>query len=433
MKTWKKFAALAVALPLTLAACGGDDGSNSNGSDGSAGDGTLTVWAWDPAFNIYAINEAAKIYQEDHPDVQVEVIETPWDDLQTKLTTLAQSQETKELPDIFLMQNNAFQKNLVNYPDLFSDFTDSDVDFGEFPDGVVAYSTLDDVHYGLPFDNGTALTALRIDVLEEAGYTLDDFSDITWDEFIVQGKDVLAKTGKPMLSGNIGESDLIMMMLQSAGASLFDDEGNPTIVGNDALIKAIEVYKELMDSGVFVGINSWDEYIGGFVNGNVAAVLNGVWILGSIQSAEGQSGLWRITNVPKLEGVDGSTNFTANGGSSWVISSNADQELAADFLASTFAGSKELYDTILPSAGAVGNWLPAGDSDAYNAPQEFFGGEPVYSTVLEFSTEVPTNNTGVYYYEARDAVTTAATQVVAGADINTALEEAQKTVEFAMQ
>ena len=70
------------------------------------------------------------------------------------------------------MQNNAFQKNVINYPDLFNDFSDSDVDFGEFPEGVVAYSTVDGVNYGLPFDNGTAISALRTDVLEEAGYTV---------------------------------------------------------------------------------------------------------------------------------------------------------------------------------------------------------------------------------------------------------------------
>ena len=340
MTTWKKIAALAVVVPLALTACGGDNGSN--GSDGGdTGDGKLTVWAWDPAFNIYAINEAAKIYQQDNPDVEVEVIETPWDDLQTKLTTLAQSQEFGELPDIFLMQNNAFQKNVINYPDLFNDFSDSDVDFGEFPEGVVAYSTVDGVNYGLPFDNGTAISALRTDVLEEAGYTVDDFTDITWSEFIEKGEDVLAKTGKPLASGMAGSADLIMMMLQSAGASLFDDEGNPTIAGNEALIKSIETYQQLVESGVFVEVNSWDEFIGTFVNSNVAGVMQIVWIMGSIQSAEDQAGKCGITNLPKLDDVDGATHYSANGGSSWAISSNADKELAADFLASTFAGSTE--------------------------------------------------------------------------------------------
>ena len=29
-------------------------------------DNTLTVWTWDPNFNIYAINKAAEIYAKDH-------------------------------------------------------------------------------------------------------------------------------------------------------------------------------------------------------------------------------------------------------------------------------------------------------------------------------------------------------------------------------
>ncbi|NTW41347.1 MAG: extracellular solute-binding protein, partial [Cellulomonadaceae bacterium] len=269
MDTFRKSISVAtvMALSLALAACGGGDDA-AGGDDtagGDSGDNTLTVWAWDPAFNIFSLQEAEKVYQQDHPDFTLEIVETPWDDLQTKLTTLAQSQELDQLPDIFLMQNNAFQKNVINYPDLFTDYSASSIDFSEFPDSVVAYSTVDGANYGLPFDNGTAITALRTDVLTTAGYTVDDFTDITWSEFLTIGKDVLAKTGQPLLSGQAGSSDLIMMMLQSAGASLFDDEGNPTITDNDALLAAIATYKELVTSGVLVEVNSWDEYINSIV------------------------------------------------------------------------------------------------------------------------------------------------------------------------
>ncbi|KAA9083755.1 ABC transporter substrate-binding protein [Microbacterium radiodurans] len=424
-------AALALALPasLVLAACSGGGGGDQAAGD----DNTLTVWTWDPAFNIYAMEEAEKIYQQDNPEFELEIVEVPWEDLQTRLTTIAQSQAWGELPDIFLMQNNAFQKNGINYPDLFSDLGDAGIDFSEFPDSVVAYSTLDGMNYGVPFDSGTAVTALRTDVLEQAGYSMDDFTDITWDTFIEQGKDVLAQTGMPLLSGIAGQSDLIVMMLQSSGASLFDDDGMPTIVDNDSLNAAIDVYAEMVDAGVYLEVNSWDEYVGSFVNGNVAGTQQGVWIVGSIQSAEDQAGLWGITNVPSLDGVTGATNYTANGGSSWAISSNANTELAADFLAATFAGSTELYDTILPGAGAVANWIPAGDSDVYAEPSEFFGGEPIFSEVVEYGSEVPSNNTGAYYYEGRDAVSAAITQIMNGADRDTALAEAQANVEFAMQ
>jgi len=436
MKKFRSGVALAATatFALTLAACSGGDSDDSSADPGSGDDAmgtTLTVWAWDPAFNIYAMEEAAKVYQQDHPDFVLDIQETTWEDLQPTLTTLAQSQEFGELPDIFLMQNNAFQKNVINYPDLFTDITDSGVDFSQFPEGVTAYSTIDGANFGVPFDSGTAINAMRTDILEEAGYSLDDFTDVSWDEFIELGKDVLDKTGKPMLSGIAGEPDTILMMLQSAGQSLFDAEGNPTITDNEALEEAIAVYAEMVESGIYLEVNSWDEYIGSIVNGNVVSTINGVWISGSIQTAEDQAGMWGVTNLPAVD-VSGATHYSANGGSSWAISSNADVALAADFLASTFAGSTDFYDTILPSAGAVANWLPAGESDVYAEPQEFFGGQPIYADVIEFSAGVPANNTGAYYYEARDAVGVAITQIMGGADPATALGEAQSTVEFAM-
>lgn len=282
-------------------------------------------------------------------------------------------------------------------------------------------------------DNGTAVTALRTDVLEEAGYTIEDFTDITWDEFITNGEDILAQTGQPLLSGEAGTADLLTIILQSMGASLFDDEGNPTITDNDELLQAIDIDIELVESGVLVQVNSWDEYIGTFVNSTVAGTINGVWILASVQTADDQSGLWNITNLPSVDGAANATHYSANGGSSWVVSANADAELAADFLATTFAGSTEFYDTILPSSGALANWIPAGDFAVYSEPQEFFDGQAVFALVVEHGTHVPSINTGAYFYEGRDAVSAAITNILNGADPDTALAEAESTVEFAMQ
>ena len=102
--------------------------------------------------------------------------------------------------------------------------------------------------------------------------------------------------------------------------------------------------------------------------------------------------------------------------------------MAVDFLSKTFAGSTELYDNILPS-GALATWLPAGGTDAY---AEFFGGQQVYSLLTDFASKTPKNNTGVYYYEARDAVAAAATNILAGADVDSELKTVQDTVNFAM-
>jgi len=436
----------AAALPLlslSLSACGSADNSSSDSgsaadssADASAatgGSNQLTVWCWDPTFNIYAMQEAEKIYQQDHPDFSLNIVETAWDDLQTKLTTLGQSGQIDQLPDIILVQNNAFQKNVQSYPDLFTDMTNSGVDFSEYPEGITAYSTVDGKNYGLPFDNGAAIDALRIDLLQQAGLTLDDFTDITWDKYIELGQQVYSATNLPLLTGQAGSPDIIMMMMQSAGASLFDDQGNPTITDNAALLKSIDYYKQMVDDHVLVEVNSWDEYIATFQNNNAAGTINGSWIIGSITATADQSGKWDITDVPKLDGIAGATNYSANGGSSWAVTANANQDLAFDFLKSTFAGSTELYDTILPSSGALANWMPAGQSSVYAEPQAYFNNDAIYAKIVDYTSKVPSNNTGVFYYEARDAVGKALTEIIGGTDPATALQEAQDTVEFDME
>lgn len=439
-------ALLASTMVLSLVGCGsGSDGAATSTStqdaaatedtaatEAAGGEQTLTVWCWDPAFNLNAMYEAEKVYQKDHPDFKLNVVETPWEDIQTKVTTAAASGDLSTLPDILLMQDNAFQKNVISYPDVFTDLTSSGIDYSQFAAGKTAYSVVDGKNYGVPFDNGAVIGCYRTDVLEQAGLTVDDFTDITWDQYIENGKKVLDATGKPLISMQAGECDLIMMMLQSAGSSLFNEDGTANIVNNDTLKAVMETYKALKDSGVLVEVNSWDEYVGSFVSGDVAGTINGCWIMASIQTAEDQAGNWAVTNMPSLVGVSNATNYSNNGGSSWAVTSNCQNtELAFDFLASTFAGSAELYDNILPS-GALATWAPAGDSDAYGVPNDFFGGDAVSAKIVEYSTKVPSNITGVYYYEARDAVATAITNYINGADIATELQTAEDTVNFNM-
>lgn len=435
---------LAVMMVASLTGCGksGDKAETSSKSNASATgtaksasskDNELTVWCWDKAFNCYAMEEAAKIYKKDHPDFKLKVVETAWEDVQTKLTTAATAGKYSTLPDIMLLQDNAFQKSVISYPDAFTDLTSSGIDFSKFATAKTAYSVVNGKNYGVPFDNGAVIACYRTDYLKQAGYTVKDFTDITWSKYLEMGKKILAKTGKPLLSCQAGSSDVIMMMLQSAGGSLFDKDGNPAIVDNDILNEVIKEYVQLVKSGVLIEVNDWDQYIGTLNNSTVAGTMTGCWIMASIQSAKDQSGKWAITNMPKLDNIATATNYSNNGGSSWAVTSNCkNTKLAADFLGSTFGGSTELYETILPSSGALATYLPAADSDVYSQKSDFFGGDTVFSKITDYASKVPSNNTGVYYYEARDAVTTAITNVIGGANLKSELKSAQDTVKFAM-
>lgn len=393
----------------------------------------LVVWCWDMGFNGATMNSAAKIYKQYDPSFELEVVDQgDWDTVQTKLTTIASSGNYSDLPDIILIQDNAFQKNYMSFPDVFVDLTDTGIDFSKFAKGKTAYSVVDGKNYGVPFDNGAVIYAYRTDVLEQAGYTIDDFTGITWTKWLEQAKDVLKKTGYPLLSCQAGSSDIINMMLQSAGASLFDKDGNAYIVNNDVLYTVADIYMKMLADGSCVECTDWSGYTDSFTSGTVAGTMTGCWIAATIQSAEDQSGKWAITNMPALEGIDGATNYSNNGGSSWAVTAGCKNvKLAADFFSKTFAGSTELYDSVA-SAGVLATYLPAAESDVYSKPNEFFGGQPIMALITEFAGKVPSINGGAYYYDARDAVCTAIAEIQAGSDAKTAFQKAEDNVNFLM-
>lgn len=232
---------VATMAASVLAGCGGkaEDKSEAKKDDTAAAqEETLTVWCWDPNFNVYAMEQAEKMYQKDHPDFKLDIQEKVYSDIETALITAAEADDYSTLPDIFLMQDYSFHKNVANYPGIFTELTDSGVDFSQFSAGKLADSTVDGKNYGLPFDNGATIMAIRKDMVEAAGLTVDDFKDTTWSDFIEKAKKVVEKNNVPMLTSS-GGSEIVIEMLQSAGASPMVD-GKVDLVGNEALKKSIE-------------------------------------------------------------------------------------------------------------------------------------------------------------------------------------------------
>ena len=407
-----------------------ESATEAEGTDAADGEEVLTVWCWDPTFNVYAMKQAEAIYQKDHPNFKLDIQEKVYTDIEQNIITAAEADNYDTLPDIFLMQDNSFQKNIANYPEVFTELSDSGINFDDFSGGKLGDSTAEGKHYGIPFDNGASIMAIRSDMVEAAGLTVEDFKDTTWSEFMELAKKVVDANGVPMLTSS-GGSEIVIEMLQSAGASPIVN-GEVHLADNAALKKAIEVYKQLIDEGIMVDYTDWDQYIASMNKGDAAGVIQGCWIMSSIQAAEDQSGKWAIVNMPALNDVDGATNFANCGGASWAVSSNCkNTELAFDFLKTTFGGSVELYDDLLPNAGAISSYLPAAQSDVYNQTSDFYGGQAVYKDIVEFAGKVPVINYGAYYNDIRSALTDAITNVVQnGADIDEEIQNAQDAVEF---
>ena len=436
-------------MAASMVACGGassTDNASGEGADGAAtaavqsdDENTLTVYAWDENFNIPALQAAEKDYQEVNPDFHLEIItQSQSSDVESAVTLAAEAGDYSTLPDIVLFQDHYIQQYVTNYPDAWQDVDDADCDWDGLGAEKLSYSTVNGKHYGFPVDAGTAIFAYRTDLLEEAGYTMDDVTGITWDEFDKIGVDVYNKTGKYLLCMDGDGNDLFYMMLQAEGASQFKD-GEPYFTENEKLVEIFNVVVKLAQDNVLYLANDWSDYTDQAIQGDmVAGVYNGNWIIPTIEQVKDNAGKWEITTAPTLTGAEG---YASNGGSSLYITANCKKtDLAKDFLAYTFGGRSAedgqsiTYDEALTNGGVIGTCAAAAESDVYQQGVEFFNDQPIYADIVEYTQHVPTVEQSDYHYSAREQLATALQDVLTnGQDVEAALANAEQQLRFEME
>jgi len=386
----------------------------------------ITIWAWDPNFNIAIMQEAANRYMKINPNVEFDIVSMAKADVEQKLNTILASGVKTGLPEIVLIEDYNAQKYLQSYPGSFADLT-KEFNYKEFANYKVKLMTLNDKVYGVPFDSGVAGFFYRKDYLEQAGFKPADLENITWDRFIEIGKTVKAKTGKYMIAADPFDGGLMRILLQSAGAWYFDKSGKPYIANNPVLKEAVRLYKEIKDSGIAKEVSGWNEWVGAFNKGEVAAVVTGVWIIGSIKAEKSQSGKWGVAPVPRMN-IKESVNASNLGGSSWYVLQNSkNRNVAIDFLKKIYARDSEFYQKILVERGAVGTWLPAQGGSAYKAKDPFFGNQQVFQLFSEWMKKIPAVDYGIYTYEADAAIMSVMPDVYTGKlSIDEALKKAEQ-------
>lgn len=433
-------------MAFSLAACGGSGDSSNSGDGGeetsesadmgtSDDENTLTVAAWDPGFNIPALEAAAADYKENvNPDFILEIKEQSGSsDIETAITTAASSGNYDTLPDMVLFQDHWIQQYVSDYPDAWQDINDAEINWDDFSAEKLDYSTINGVHYGVPLDNGTVITAYRVDLLKECGYTIDDLTGITWDDFIEIGKDVKEKTGKYLMCMDGDGNDLVYLMLQAEGVSQFKD-GKPYITENETLKEVVRIIVDMANEGVLLLTNSWSDYTDKAIQGDqVAGVMNGNWIIPTIEKVEANSGKWEITTMPTISGKEG---YASNGGASLYITANCQKtDLAKDFLTYTFgggSGTTTTYDNALKDGGVISTYAPAGESEVYNEGVPFFNDTPIYAEIVEMGTHVQIIEQSSYHYTCRTQIAAAIVNIINGSDLETELQNAEDQLNFEM-
>ncbi|HEV6954922.1 MAG TPA: ABC transporter substrate-binding protein, partial [Promicromonospora sp.] len=188
------------SLALTLTACGG-------GSSAAEDDGPVTLKV--ATFNDFGYtDQMLKKYTDEHPNVKVEHIKAARSaDARTNLTTkLAAGGEG--LADIEAIEVD-WLPELSQYPDLFTDLADPELD-GRWMDWKVQQATTPDgkvIGYGT--DIGPEAICYRGDLFEEAGLPSDreevaellGGEDATWEDYFEVGRQFVDKSDAAWFDG----------------------------------------------------------------------------------------------------------------------------------------------------------------------------------------------------------------------------------------
>lgn len=348
---------LAGILLLSLGGCGLFGSAKEKGI--SEDENTLTVWCWDETSYVRAMEKAESLYQQEHPEFKLEITEYSWEKIKEKLKEAKEENDPEILPDIVLIRDNYImdedQGEMLK--DLFLPLDESGIDFSKFDQEKVQQTTKDKEQYGLPFDLGTVVMALRSDLLEKAGYITDQFTDITWEQFCEYGKTVKEKTGIAMLTV-IRDRELQEMIPEN-------------------------IYREMKDSGVLIEVDSEDQYVSAITGEEAVAVIDTCHIFGEIMAASIAEGSWVVTDIPAEEN---DSHYLTTGGCSWMVTKNTEkEEMVFDFLKETFGSSSELYAELMEDQGLMGSYLPLRETETYQHPVEYFSNQTLFILLTDFN------------------------------------------------
>ncbi|MGW1205568.1 sugar ABC transporter substrate-binding protein [Streptomyces cyaneofuscatus] len=307
-------AGLALALAVTLSACG------SSGGDVAADEKqTLTVWAMGAEGEKLA--EVAKVYEKANPNITVKVTPVGWDVAHQKLVSAAAA---GTLPDVAQMGGSymgEFAELGVLEPVDTKVFDKKDF----FPAGW-EQGEVDGTAYGVPWYVDTRVLYYRTDLAEKAGVTKapTDWKELQ-DLATAYQKKAGTKWGLSIQPSGLDTVQNFYSFLYSAGGEIVNDEGE-AVIDSPAAVKALKEYGSYFDKGLAnKSVQPGYDVVKDFGNGRVPMFFGGPWHVTLLNEGQPQiKGKWAIAGVP----ADASSTSMA-GGSSLVISKDSEHKAAA--------------------------------------------------------------------------------------------------------
>lgn len=390
----------------------------------------VSVWAWYPAFE-----QVVDLFNENHDDVQI-----CWtnagqgNDEYTKFSTAIES--GSGAPDVIMLEAEVLSSFAIR--DALVDLTEYGADEvkGDYTEGAWKDVSSGSAVNAIPVDGGPMGMLYRQDILDEHGIA----APTTWDEFADAAKK-LQDAGAPGVLANFppnGRAFTQALFAQAGSEPFAYDSASPLEIGidvNDQASKDVLSYwSDLASSGAVAVDEAFTaDYNTKLVDGTYAIYLAAAWGPGYLQGLEGaeEGAVWRAAPLPQW---DAANPVQVNwGGSTFAVTSQAEDKDAAATVAKEIFGTEEAWKIGIEEAALFPLWKPILESDYFrDLEYPFFGGQQINKDVfLDAAAGYSGFTFSPFQNYAYDQLQEEVTAVVVDEekDASTALDDLQSTLE----
>lgn len=380
-------AALLTSAALALTGCAAGDASSAGDAaaascEPAGEDVTLEFTSWIPG-----IEDAVALWNEENPEIQVEVQTGPNGNSGTYQNFFNQL-EAGNAPDLGQIEYDALpnfrvQDGLENLASC-EDVVAAEDQFLDWTWGQVSLGTEDEV-YGIPQDQGPMALFYRSDLFEQNGIEVPT----TWEEYREAAVKVREAGG---YITNFSQTDINQFagFVWQAGGQWFGNDGDAWSVEltSDESMKVAEYWQDLIENDLVSTYPAWtDEWNNAYNSGEVWTWNSAVWGANSILSgAPDTAGNWSVALAPQWE--DGGNAAGNWGGSSIAVFKGTDHLYEAAKFALWLNTSDEAL-TILNEQAQIYPATEAGlELPVLTEGVEFYGGQPIYDVFAEAASQV---------------------------------------------
>ncbi|WP_405847470.1 extracellular solute-binding protein [Streptomyces niveus] len=267
--------ALAATLALAATACGGDEGTAAKSGSGEL-TGTVTWWDTSTVGSEDKVfKKLAEDFEAKHKGVDVKYVNVPFGEAQNKFKNAAGS--GSGAPDV-IRSEVAWTPEFADLGYLAPlDGTAALKDEKDFVPQAAASTKYDGKTYAVPQVIDSLGIFYNKKLFKDAGVEVPK----TIDELKTVSKTIKDKTGKTGMYLRGDDAYWFLSFLYGEGGDLVDAKGKTVTVDSPAGVKAMEVVKDLVDSGAAKtdATDGWENMQAAFKGGDVAMMINGPWAI----------------------------------------------------------------------------------------------------------------------------------------------------------